>query len=196
MQLDEYVLGLLAIISGLAISEMVAELHRLLFSRKLIAWDWLAPLTAFYVALCILASWWVSWASYHDRSEPLAFGLFLVPVAQLIALFLAARGILPASIQPDPGSRFDLAAHYFSVKRYVWLALAVNALLLLFARGLGFLVESKATDGLQVSGWVIAAFTGAYLLLAWSNNRWLHRIAVPLMVAWFLATSVGLTIAP
>lgn len=41
----DYVLGLLAIITGLAISDMIVSLHGLLINRKHVTWDWL-PLVA------------------------------------------------------------------------------------------------------------------------------------------------------
>ena len=50
MSLDEYLLVLLAIISGLAITEMVGGLHRLLAHRDRVKWHWLTPLTGLYVA--------------------------------------------------------------------------------------------------------------------------------------------------
>lgn len=196
MGLDEYVLGLLAIISGLAISEMVAELHRLLFHRKAIQWHWLAPLTAFYVALAILASWWVAWGSHHDRISPMAFGSFLLPVAQLVALFLAARGILPADLSTEGGGKFDLQAHYFLVKRYVWGAMTANGLLILVAIAVSRTTEPMVTNeaNLPLLSMVIA--TSAWALLALNNKRWLHRLLVPTLVLWLLVTSVGVTISP
>lgn len=196
MGLDEYVLGLLAIISGLAISELVAELHRLLFHRKAIQWHWLAPLTAFYVALAILASWWVAWGSFHARTDPIPFGMFLLPVAQLVALFLAARGILPADLSADGGGKFDLERHYFLVKRYVWGAMTADGLLVLASGAVSRAIEPMARHEVELPLLSMAIATSAWALLALSNNRWLHRLLVPALVLWLLVTSVGVTISP
>ena len=46
MTQDEYILGLLAIISGLAVSHMIGALHGILFNRHMVRWDWLMPITA------------------------------------------------------------------------------------------------------------------------------------------------------
>ena len=196
MGLDEYVLGLLAIISGLAISEMVAELHRLLFNRKAIQWHWLAPLTAFYVALVILASWWISWGSFHGRTNPIAFGLFLFPVAQLVALFLAARGILPADLSTQNDGTFDLEKHYFLVKRYVWGAMTANGLLIFASHAISRVIEPMDRHEIELPLLSIIIVTYAWALLAFSSSRWLHLLLVPALVLWLLVTSVGVTISP
>jgi hypothetical protein len=196
VSLDEYVLGLLAIISGLAISELVAEFHRLLFNRKSIQWHWLAPLTALYVALAILASWWVAWGSFHDRSNPLAFGFFLLPVAQLVALFLAARGILPADLSTEHGGKFDLETHYFSVNRYVWGAMTANGLLTLAVDVLAPVIEPMRTQATVIPVLSVLIATYAYALLAFGNSRWLHRLLVPALISWFLVNAIGVTISP
>lgn len=196
MSLDEYVLGLLAIISGLAISELVAEFHRLLFNRKAIQWHWLAPLTAFYVALAILASWWVAWGSFHGRNFPLAFGFFLLPVAQLVALFLAARGILPADLSTADGGKFGLETHYFSVKRYVWGAMTANGLLTLAVDVLAPVIEPVRTHETVIPVLSVMIATSAYALLAFSNSHWLHRLLVPALTLWFFVKAVGVSISP
>ena len=130
MGLDEYILGLLAIVSGLAISDMVGGLHRLLAHRRRVKWHWLTPLAALYVAYMILASWWVSWLSYHGQTDRVVLGWFLVPVGQLICLYIAARGVLPDELPPADEPALDLAQFYFDTKRYVWGAIACNSVLI------------------------------------------------------------------
>lgn len=196
MGLDEYILGLLAIISGLAISEMVAELHTLLFNRKSVKWHWLAPMTAFYVALAILASWWVAWGSFSGRTEPIALGMFLVPVVQLVALFLAARGILPTNLATPDGGKFNLEEHYFLVKRYVWGAMTANALVTLTGMALVGIFSPFVQQDEKLTPPTMAVAASAFLLLALSNNRWLHRLLVPTLLGWFLVAALGSTIAP
>lgn len=196
MGLDEYILGLLAIISGLAISEMIGGLHTILFHRHRIQWDWLTPLTALYVAYLILTSWWLSWLSFHGLADSMMLGRFLVPVAQLVCLFLAARGILAVEIPDRRAEKIDLSAQYFSVKRYVWGAMAAASTLVIVARLLFVVspiarVGSVGTRGALVELPMLIFGLMYYLALAFIDNRLFHRIAVPLALVIFVTLSVG-----
>jgi hypothetical protein len=53
----DYILGLLAIVTGLAISDMVVSLHGLLINRRHVKWDWLALVAAAFVLVLIVNSW-------------------------------------------------------------------------------------------------------------------------------------------
>lgn len=197
MGLDEYILALLAIISGLAISEMIGSLHGLLFHRDRVKWDWLAPLAALHVAWSILASWWISWLSNHDRTEPVVFGYFLVLVAQLVCLFVAGRGILPAAYPAVGKPKLDLFRHYLAVKRYVWGAMAASIALLLLAGALNALLGfGQAAQGLALTRPVLMFALIAYLALALIDNRWFQRIALPVAFAILVSLTVAQTIAP
>lgn len=196
MGLDEYILALLAIISGLAVSEMIGGLHGLLFHRDRVKWDWLAPLAALHVAWSILASWWISWLSNHDRTDPVMFGYFLLLVAQLICLFIAGRGILPTTYPAANKPPLDLSRHYFSVKRYVWGAMAANILLLLLVGLLNALRGSEQAGGIALSVPTLAFAAVAYLALALVDNRWFHRIVLPLAFAILVSLTLTQTIAP
>ena len=198
MGLDEYILGLLAIVSGLAISEMIGGLHMMLFNRRRIDWDWLTPLPGLYIAYAILAGWWVSWASFHGIADSIMLGRFLVPVAQLVCLFLAARGVFP----PDPptkDTKLDLSAHYFAVKRYVWGAMAANSILIIVARSIALASPMNFNIGRADAGTMGSALEFPmlvfglvyYLALAFVGNRAFHRIAVPLASVILVGITIG-----
>lgn len=196
MGLDEYILALLAIISGLAISEMIGGLHGLLFHRDRVKWDWLTPLAAMHVAWSILASWWISWLSNHDRTDPIMFGYFLVLVAQLVCLFIAGRGILPSAYPAARQPKLDLVLHYASVKRYVWGAMAANIFLLLLAGGLNAVRGAEQAGGIALSPPVLVLAAIAYLALAVIDNRWFQRIALPVAFTILVTLTLTETIAP
>lgn len=186
MTQDEYILGLLAIISGLAISHMIGALHGLLFNCRMVRWDWLTPLTAANVACLILYSWWVSWASFHGRSEPLIFGWFLIPVAQLTCLFLAARAILPDF---DGETHLDLKEHYEKVSRYVWAALASNLLLVLFNVIMVYLLRGLGPSNAISLAALIPGLV-AELVLVVTRRRIVHAVLVPILGATLLASTL------
>ena len=47
----DFGIGLMAIITGLAIADMVASTHGLLMDRRRVRWDWLAALAATFIFL-------------------------------------------------------------------------------------------------------------------------------------------------
>lgn len=190
MSLDEYILGLLGIISGLAISGMVGGLHLLLAHRRRVKWHWLTPLAALYVAYLILSSWWVSWLSFHGRTQSVTLGLFLLPIIQLVSLFLAARGVLPDELPSEEHKPLDLEKFYFNSKRYVWGAVAMNSVFMLVAISIWRGDGSTATRGMGVTLPVLLFGLAYYVALALINYRWFHRIAVPLALVIIVSLTV------
>lgn len=184
MTQDEYILGLLAIVSGLAVSHMIGALHGILFHRRIVRWDWLMPVTAVLVANLILFSWWISWASFQGRNDAqLIFGWFLIPIAQLTCLFLAARGIFPDFM----GDRqIDLRKHYETVSRYVWSALSANLLLTLGSIAAGYFIAGRGpTDAINFP--LLIPGVLAALVLAIFRRRIVHAVLVPILLLMTLA---------
>ena len=171
----EYILALLAIISGLAISDMVISLHGLLANRRNVRWDWLTLLAALFVFLLIVSSWGVSYRAFDE----LPFGPwvweFVLTLCQLIALYLAARAILPDEVRRS--EQIDLADHYAFVSRYFWGSLSVTyGLYLMFAAMLG------GVERLPAYWQTIVALAAVIALAIWSDRR-LHRLVVPALLA-------------
>lgn len=179
MTAGEYILSLLAIVSALSLSELVFGLHTLLDHRSRIAWDWLPLVAAAHLFVVVLFAFWVSWGSWHANDEPVIFGLFLIPVAQLVCLFLAARTVLPRA-NDATGGGIDLAAHYLRTHRLLWGALAANTGLIL----IGYAIRTFALHDTRMvipGTWMTLslAFIAA-LALAVFPSRALHRVLVPL----------------
>jgi hypothetical protein len=175
----EYLLGLILIITGLAICDMVASLHSLLLNRRLVKWDWLALLAAAYIFLMIVNSWGLSFQTFNrdDVNPPL--WQFLELLGQIIPLYLAARAILPDQM-PDEG--IDLAAYYVSVSRYFWAAIALTLILYLIG-GSVFYGEAAAAAIRQRFG-AILQLVLILPLVAFPWRR-LHLLVVPVIVAIF-----------
>ena len=92
MEAREYILGLMAIISGLAISDMVQSLHGLLERARRVRWAWAPLATAAFVLVTIVYSWWAAWEA---DLVPISLWAFLLLLGQQIALVLAAKAALP-----------------------------------------------------------------------------------------------------
>jgi hypothetical protein len=175
-----YILALLAIITGLAISDMVVSLHGLLANRRNVEWDWLTLLAATFVFLQIVASWGGSYRAFGDLPQGPWFWEFVLTLCQTIGLYLAARAVLPD--QAQLGEHVDLAAHYAFISRYVWASLSVTyALYIMFGIIFGG-VERLAANWPPIVG------LATIIALAVWPHRWLHRLLVPALLALLCAS--------
>jgi hypothetical protein len=142
-----YVVGLLSIITGLALSDMGISLHRLLKRRSKVQWDWLTLAIAGYVAFVIVRFWYQVWSI---RGFPGVTGLlfFLGIIAENFVLFLVPASSLPD--EDDLGKGLvDLRAFQQQNSTYLW------RLFLLFtvmwaAHGVFFAVEARQVVNLKM----------------------------------------------
>jgi len=95
-----YLLGLILVITGLAISDLIVSLHGVLMNRRKVKWDWLALLAAVYIFLMIVNSWGVSFRAFKGDDVNPPLWQFLELIWQIIPLYLAARAALPDNIRP------------------------------------------------------------------------------------------------
>lgn len=174
-----YVLALVSIISGLAISDVVISLNRLIRAHRRVQWDWL-PLVAAAVAVgAIVVSWWFSWLIVIDPAYTPTFGRFLTALCQLVVLYLLACAALPDEI-PDAG--IDLRAYYEENGRYFWGLYAGLTAFFLIKDVIIVGAESSAGQGPLGVIWAGAAFVAAALLSAF-RRRAIHMALVPLLLA-------------
>ena len=175
----EYLLGLILIITGLAISDMVVSLHCVLLNRHKVKWDWLALTAAAYVFLMIVNSWGISFQTFNSDAVNPPLWQFLELLGQIVPLYLAARAALP----DDVGSKgADLADHYARVRRYLWSAIATT--LVLYLVGSSF----QATDGIAANlldKWGTVAQLILIVSLIIVPLRRFHEIVVPLIILLF-----------
>jgi hypothetical protein len=176
----DYLLALLAIITGLAISGLVVSFHELLLDRRHVKWDWLTLLAAGYIFVLIVITWGVSYRSLHNIRDGEPIWIFLVVLWQLIPIYLAARAIFPDNVRL--GNEVTLAAHYSFVGRYVWGALSIS--LILYA-GLAALLAGPIY--LAANRWDVLLGIPICLTLAISQSRRVHCVLVPVMVLWLCA---------
>lgn len=175
MDVAGYILALLAIISGLAIADMVVSLHSLLANRSHVKWDWLAIVAAAVIFILIVASWGSSYRAYDDVPEGPWFWEFILVLGQNIALYLAARAALPDQV--SLGEHVDLAAHYAFISRYFWASISVT-----LALSVMFGVIFGGIERLPAHWKVIVGLVLIIALAIWTDRRF-HRLAVPALFA-------------
>ena len=176
----DYILGLLAIITGLAISDMIVSLHGLLINRRYVKWDWLPLVAAACVLLLIISTWRHLYAGLQGSVKGPPIWVFVMILTQNIGLYLAARAALPDRVHI--GEPCDLRAHYDFVDRYLWSGLALSYGAFIFLGAL----EPILLGNLQFPSTFFHALTGLPVILAlviWPSRK-LHRIIVPLFFLW------------
>lgn len=181
MTAKDYVLGLLAIVSGLAITEWIGSLYRLLAARRAVKWDWLATLAALFTVYLILRSWWISWRSFGPQTD-LPLGTMVLDLTEIALLFLSARASLPESVPPEG---VDLRQHYERHSWLIWGGLTLSA---------GILVASRLAYDWRdavTAMWAMELSVLVGILLMIFPIRRLHAILVPVAAISYVALTVG-----
>ena len=171
----DYAIGLLTIITGLAIADVVTSLHTLLINRKRVQWDWLTLLAALFIVLLIIAIWSISYRDAGSRNFNPPLWEFAGRLFQIVPMYLAARAILPDEVGKDGVS---LAAHYADVSRYFWGSIALT-----YALYLGFLLIEGGTRGLMASNLSPAVQLVLMSILIAVPRRAVHMVLVPICFA-------------
>lgn len=167
MSLFELLMILLSIIIGLGISELLtgfASILRTGRTSQLTVAHWSLFLTLFLVLLQVF---WETWSlnEFTKWTFPAMVLMLLTPVL----LYLVTHMVFPES------TKIDLSEYYFSKSRMIYTLLALASVAGVLFRPLAFgwgliVVENLST----------LPVTAAMILLAYSDNRSLHRILVPL----------------
>ena len=114
----EYVVALLAIITGLALADVAGSLHRLLKRRALVKWDWLVLATAAYVSFIVVRYWYQVW-SIHDLPGVTNLFFFLGIIVENLLLFLMAASSLPDEEDYRAGG-LNLREFGQKSRSYIW----------------------------------------------------------------------------
>jgi len=173
----DFAIGLLTIITGLAIADMVISLHILLTNWTRVRWDWLAMLAALFIFLLIVGIWGLNFRAMANQTiNPPLWG-FALQLAQVIPMYLAARASLPDAVGRNGVS---LASHYEKVCRYVWASLALT-----YANYLGFAVADEGVVAIIGPYVPVVAQLLMMLVLVTIRNRRVHALLVPVVFALF-----------
>ena len=178
MRTNEYVLSLMAIISGLAITDLVASLHRLLRARTRVQWDWLTLVVAAFTGMTLAVSWFISWRVIEVQDyNPTFWRFFFLTLGQLVPLYLAAAAALPDEV---PAEGLDLKQFYANNSRYIWGALTVA--MIMFAITVAVTHLRRGDYSAAVMNLLQSYFVLPTLVLAIVRNRRTHAILAPVTV--------------
>ena len=173
----DFAIGLMTIITGLAIADMVASTHVLLMNRSRVREDWLAVLAAIYIFLLIVSSWGISYRTMGNQMINPPLWLFVIGLSQIIPLYLAARASLPDAVNEKGVS---LAAHYAEIRRYFWMSVAFTYLM--------FVAYGVAILGPAVLlGSYLSPFAQLLMMIALIAvpNRRVHALLTPIIFLLF-----------
>lgn len=177
-----YLVGLMVIISGLAITEMLTRIHQLVARREQVRWDWLALCAIAFVMVALIAGWWITWRDFRGPLSNPHLAVFALFLAQLSAFYLASRAVVPDNV-PDSG--IDLTAHYAARHRHLWTAMAATFALLLLSTPLMLAFGYPGPTGFGEYAsrswpyWLGLAVTAS---LAIVKARRYHAVIVPLLL--------------
>ena len=176
----DFIIGLLTIVTGLAICDMIVSLHGLLINRRNVKWDWLALVSAAFVVLAIINTWRMTYVAFQDAEKGPAIWVFLLILMQNVGLYLAARTVLPDKV--DLGEPFDLATYYEFIDRYLWSAILTATAAYIALSLLGLIMRGT----LLYQNLFIQVLIGLPVIVAlviWPNRK-LHRVGVPILFVW------------
>jgi hypothetical protein len=178
MSLVERVDVLVAIVLGLALTELGTGVHRLMRAGNRVRWDWMSPALAALMLLEAVQFWWLSQTWYANATE-LRLIEFLPRLVILLLIYLLAAAVLPDEV-PEEG--IDLRAFYVETSRYFW------ALILLLTLGIMIFIIPAAGQSDYLGGLVrhelldCVVLVMAIVALSVRNIR-VHQAGVVLLLA-------------
>ncbi len=171
----EHALVFVSIIVGVAVTDEIVSLHRLLRARRRVRWDVLPLAVAALVMLLLVQIWWSAAA---PGTKVVTIGAFLPQLIELILLVLLAAAALPDEV---PGDGIDLRRFYDEEGSYVWT---------LFTLAFAWTILSQIVDRVE-TGVSVAAAAGSlgsdivFLLLVATliavRRRWWHMVVLALL---------------
>ena len=166
----EHLAVLISIVIGLAITQLLISVQRLVQAREQVRFYWLPILWTAVLFVAQVEWWWGIWGQRNDVSWNFFYFLYLLLVP--VVLFLAAAFVLPdVSTEVATRETCDLREYYYRWRGWLFGTLALN----------------PALDGVrhhwaEARPWSDAAvwtnLVGAALVvsLAFSRRAWYHGI--------------------
>lgn len=162
----DYLAVFFSIILGLAVTEILQGLRRLLMKRQRVI-QYLPALLWAGILLAMLAQAW--WALFGLRALPeWTFGMYAIVLLQAILLYMAAALALP---EIDGDASLDMQAAYFSqATPFFLLMVGVVAASLLK----DLVIRGQLPDPANLA--FHGCFAVASLVAAITRNAWYHRL--------------------
>ncbi|GGI90389.1 hypothetical protein GCM10007973_28380 [Polymorphobacter multimanifer] len=191
MQPFEYVVGLVSILLGLALTELASSLHKLLRARARVRWDWQAPAAAVALVLVVLDLWW-GVRQLELIGLTMTIGLFLPLLTALLLFYLAAAAALPDDV---PVEGVDVREYYTANARYFWLLFA--GFVVVAKLHVGLVAYLQMTDTSQTAARLAKLLTPSLILallaasLAFVRQTWWHFAVLSFLIVALLSSHMS-----
>ena len=167
----EYLVLLIVVLVGMALSDLTISLHKLLVAGRRVRWHWAAPAIAFLSAVLVIGEFMSTWSS---KNGTIRFINVLPTVGLFVLLFLGAAAALPDEVPPEG---LNLRNFYFSNRAHFW------GLMTLFMLAQALLVALNPLNRTSLSS--LFLFVGQDLLVAlicasliWIGRSWWHAVCI------------------
>jgi hypothetical protein len=181
MDATSHSITLISIIVGLGLTELLLNLHRLIYARRQVRWDPLPLLWTAIVLLLVLNYWW-GLAQRRDGSDLAhtagAFGLLLV---HPLLLFLLCASVLPR--QGTEGG-LDLRRFYETDRRTI---VAMLVLYMLANWILAFATGTPTWSGVTLQRTIASVLLASLLVV--NARRWDWVVAITVTAAALARTA-------
>ena len=168
----EHALIFASIIVGVAVTDQMISLNRLLRARHRVRWDWAAPAVALIAMLTVVQIWW---SIAQPSAGPITIGQFLPILLELILLFLLCAATLPDEV---PAEGLSLREYYDAQSPYIW-TLFAGALAWTFAIGqVEIAIAGKWSLAEMLDRGVDLVVFGVMVSLIFIRRRWWHAVAL------------------
>lgn len=186
MEKFHYLLTIVGVIVGLALTHLLAALSDYLQHRSRVTWSWL-PLAWMAILLVFQIQYW--WTLYTLGGLGNDFTHYCCSLAYPTLMYLASSLIAP-KVPPEPGY-LDMSERYFANHRWFFLVCSLAMVTLIFHDCLLGIRTFEQVKGFLTHGTNLFRLPGlgltlVLILFPW---RWLHHLltlAAVLMTGFFL----------
>ena len=181
MNLFEFLMILLSLIVGLGLTEILSGIARSMKRDGLRGFSWTHSATSLVVFLALLQTFWESWGL--RAVEEWSFPAMLLMLGSPILLFLIAHILVPE--RENAGTLED---YYFERARLLWSLAALTVIVGTLFRPIAFSMPLWVPDNASA-----VPTLAVCILLSVSNARWLHRLLVPIVLAFLLLDTLTIS---
>lgn len=175
-----------SIIVGVAVSDQIVSLNRLLRADAPVRWHWALPLTALLILLTNVQIWW---SLAGDLAPKVSIGEFLPTLVQLILVALLSAASLPDEVEEDG---IDLKQYYDRHARYIWTLFALALLWAELVAFVGALNHDQSLTDLLANRSIDFVAIGVMVMLAFGRRRWLVALGIAFLflgpIGWLSRT--------
>lgn len=178
MDTFEYITALVAVVIGLAVADVTTSLHRLLRHRKVVRWDWVAPLAALLIMAELFHLWW-RWRGFTGTTMGEVAPYFVA----LLLIYLAASVTLPDEV---PAEGLDLGRYFDANRGYFWFVYTSYVAVILTLMSIRRLDQGMSVRDL----WSINYFDFPWIVVGYGmifvRTRWVSGVVLLVTLAWLL----------